>query len=78
VIRLDHLIRGNGWSNAVRFAKTAGAGGTLLEEDERGPAGNNMPQVPGFAILIADARTTQVLPSVSPVLFSYQAKKPHQ
>jgi hypothetical protein len=29
---------------------------TLLEENERTPAGNNMPQIPGFAILIADAR----------------------
>jgi hypothetical protein len=25
---------------------------TLLEENERTPAGNNMPQVPGVAILI--------------------------
>jgi len=29
----------------------------LLEENERSPAGNNMPQIPGFAILIADARS---------------------
>jgi hypothetical protein len=29
---------------------------TLLEENERTPAGDNMPQIPGFAILIADAR----------------------
>jgi len=40
---------------------------TLLEENERTPAGNNMPQVPGFAILIADARATQTL-SVRPVI----------
>ena len=31
---------------------------TLLEENERTPAGNNMAQIPGFAILIADARRT--------------------
>jgi hypothetical protein len=31
----------------------------LLEGNERTPAGNNMPQVPGFPILIADARFSQ-------------------
>ena len=29
----------------------------LLEENERSPAGNKIPQIPGFAILIADARS---------------------
>jgi hypothetical protein len=32
---------------------------SLLEENERTPAGNNMPQVPGFAILISDGRIAQ-------------------
>jgi hypothetical protein len=47
-------------------AARVAAARTLLEENDRGPAGNNMPQVPGFAILIADART-QALP-VGPVI----------
>jgi hypothetical protein len=34
----------------------------ILEDNATAPAGNNMPQVPGFAILIADART-QALPA---------------
>jgi hypothetical protein len=41
----------------------------LLEENERSPAGNNMPQIPGFAILIADARSapeTIDVPSFTP------------
>jgi hypothetical protein len=36
-------------------AARVAAARTLLEENERTPAGNNMPQVPGFAILIADS-----------------------
>jgi hypothetical protein len=40
---------------------------TLLEENERTPVGNNMPQVPGFAILIADARATQQPIDVMPL-----------
>jgi hypothetical protein len=39
-------------------AARVAAARTLLEENERSPAGNNMPQVPGFAILIADARAS--------------------
>jgi hypothetical protein len=38
----------------------------ILEDSATTPAGNGMPQVPGFAILIADARA-QALP-VGPVL----------
>jgi hypothetical protein len=38
----------------------------LLEENERTPAGNNMPQIPGFAILISDARA-QAMP-IGPVI----------
>jgi hypothetical protein len=38
----------------------------LLEETDRTPAGNGMPAVPGFAILISDQRT-QAMP-VGPVL----------
>lgn len=48
-------------------AARVAAARTILEDNERTPAGNNMPQVPGFAILIADARTAQPL-SVGPVL----------
>src|SRR5579883_1056163 len=40
---------------------------TLLEESDRGPAGNNMPQVPGFAILIADARASQHAIDITPI-----------
>jgi hypothetical protein len=40
----------------------------ILEDSERSPAASNMPQVPGFAILIADARAVpQALP-VGPVI----------
>jgi hypothetical protein len=48
-------------------AARVAAARTILEDNERSPAGNNMPQVPGFAILIADARSAQVLPA-GPVL----------
>jgi hypothetical protein len=47
-------------------AARVAAARTLLEENDRTPAGNNMPQVPGFAILIADARA-QSMP-IAPVL----------
>lgn len=45
----------------------AAAARTILEDNERSPAANNMPQVPGFAILAADTRSPQVLPA-GPVL----------
>jgi hypothetical protein len=32
---------------------------TILEDSATAPAGNKMPQIPGFAILIADARSSQ-------------------
>ena len=44
-------------------AARVAAARTLLEENHQTPAGNNMPQMPGFAILIADARTVQALPA---------------
>jgi hypothetical protein len=47
-------------------AARVAAARTILEDNDRAPAGNNMPQVPGFAILIADARA-HALP-VGPVL----------
>jgi hypothetical protein len=47
-------------------AARVAAARSLLEEPERSPAANGMPQVPGFAILIADARS-QAMP-VGPVL----------
>jgi hypothetical protein len=40
---------------------------TLLEENDRNSGGNNMPQVPGFAILIADARSFQPPIDVTPL-----------
>jgi hypothetical protein len=40
---------------------------TLLEESDRNSAGNNMPQVPGFAILISDARSFQQPIDVTPL-----------
>ena len=39
-------------------AARVAAARTLLEENDRAPDGN-MPQAPGFAILIADARLSQ-------------------
>jgi hypothetical protein len=53
----------DGASAAARVA----AARTILEDNERSPAANNMPLVPGFAILIADTRSPQVLPA-GPVL----------
>jgi len=40
---------------------------TLLEDNDRTSAGNNMPQVPGFAILIADTRSFQPPIDVTPL-----------
>jgi hypothetical protein len=39
----------------------------LLEEPERTPASANMPQVPGFAILIQDARANQQPIDITPL-----------
>jgi len=58
------LIKELDGSNAT--ARVAAAR-IILEDNATAPAGNNMPQVPGFAILIADARATQTL-SVRPVI----------
>jgi hypothetical protein len=40
-------------------AARVAAARTILENNDGTSAGNNMPQVPGFAILIADARSSQ-------------------
>lgn len=48
-------------------AARVAAARTLLEENQSAPAGNNMPQVPGFAILIADARSFQQPIDVTPL-----------
>jgi hypothetical protein len=48
-------------------AARVAAARSLLEENERAPAGNNMPQVPGFAILIADARSVSQPIDVTPL-----------
>ena len=60
----------NRLSNRHTMVDDGGAAArTLLEENERSPAGNNMPQIPGFAILIADARSapeTIDVPSFTP------------
>jgi hypothetical protein len=40
---------------------------TLLEDNDRTPAGNGMPQVPGFAILISDARSFQPPIDITPL-----------
>jgi hypothetical protein len=53
----------NGPNAAARVA----AARTILEENERTPAGNNMPQVPGFAILISDALSSQQPIDVTPL-----------
>jgi hypothetical protein len=44
-------------------AARVAAARSILEDSERAPAAGNMPQVPGFAILIADTRSPQVLPA---------------
>ena len=41
-------------------AARVAAARTVLEESQQSPAGNGMPQIPGFAILIADARGKSV------------------
>jgi hypothetical protein len=48
-------------------AAQVAAARTLLEKNDRSPVGNNMPQVPGFAILIADARAGQRPIDVTPL-----------
>jgi hypothetical protein len=48
-------------------AARVAAARTLLEENERSPAGSNMAQVPGFAILIAGALATQQPIDVTPL-----------
>jgi hypothetical protein len=48
-------------------AARVAAARTLLEDNDRNPAGNGMPQVPGFAILIADARSFQQPIDVAPL-----------
>jgi hypothetical protein len=63
---LLHCAKAKAAHDGPNAAARVAAARTLLEENERTPAGNNMPQVPGFAILIADARA-QALP-VTPVL----------
>jgi hypothetical protein len=40
---------------------------TILEETERAPAGSGVSQLPGFAILIADARSAQHPIDVTPL-----------
>jgi len=47
-------------------AARVAAARTLLEDNAAAPAGN-MPQVPGFAILIADARSFQQPIDVAPL-----------
>ena len=48
-------------------AARVAAARSLLEETERAPAAGNMPHVPGFAILIADARSSQQTLDVTPL-----------
>jgi hypothetical protein len=48
-------------------AARVAAARSILEDCERAPPGNNMPQIPGFAILIADVRTAQAVP-IAPVI----------
>jgi hypothetical protein len=44
-------------------ARVAAARSLLEETPQAAAGGNGMPQIPGFAILIADARTVQTLPT---------------
>src|SRR5258708_6497472 len=46
-------------------AARVAAARTLLEDHDKTSAGNNMPQVPGFAILIADTRSSPI--DITPV-----------
>jgi hypothetical protein len=48
-------------------AARVAAARAILEENQLTPAGNGMPQVPGFAILIADARSFQQPIDVTPL-----------
>src|SRR5258705_10901391 len=48
-------------------AARVAAARTLLENNDGTSAGNNMPQVPGFAILISDARSSQQPIDVTPL-----------
>jgi hypothetical protein len=48
-------------------AARVAAARTILEDNATAPAGNNVPQVPGFAILIADARSSQQPINVTPL-----------
>jgi predicted HTH domain antitoxin len=59
-----HVLRKemNGPNAAARVA----AARTILEDNERAPVNGNMPQVPGFSILIEDARTVQQPIDVTP------------
>ena len=57
------LIKELTGSNA---AARVAAARTLLEDNDRNPAGH-MPQVPGFAILIADARSSHQPVDITPL-----------
>jgi hypothetical protein len=48
-------------------AARVAAARTLLENNDATSAGNNMPQVPGFAILISDARSSQQPIDITPL-----------
>src|SRR5216684_4495423 len=48
-------------------AARVAAARTLLEDNDRTSPGNNMPQIPGFAILISDARSSQQAIDVTPL-----------
>jgi hypothetical protein len=48
-------------------AARVAAARTILENSDGTSAGNNMPQVPGFAILISDARSSQQPIDVTPL-----------
>jgi hypothetical protein len=49
-------------------AARVAAARTLLEENQQTPAGNGMPQIPGFSILITDARSSPQPIDVTPAL----------
>ncbi|TYL83622.1 hypothetical protein [Bradyrhizobium cytisi] len=51
-------------SNAAARVTAARA---ILEDNPQTPAGNNMPQVPGFAILISDARSAPMPLDITPL-----------
>jgi hypothetical protein len=58
------LIRELTGNNA---AARVAAARTLLEENERSPAAAGMPQIPGFAILISDQRSSAQAIDVTPL-----------